>query len=521
RASGLYSVSRFCVFAVTIAPRFTCSVPSSSTRMELPTYLNHLKACLTTENGTRLADLLHIKGSNSQKLLDTARQYKPAILERECHDRIPISPFDDVALRHILVLVEVGRNDYSQAYTEQNALVQSFLRAFPNLTRWCLPVLYTIHNDLWLLAVEADEQLKSRGEKGGRLENAARNINKAFTACITDRGPLVTSRRWGTYYIINLLFKTYFRLKQQNLCKNVLRAVRASADLPGVEQFPKAHRVTYRYYLGVLNFLEEDYRKVGRKFKEDMKQMGKRDRGKRKLRMWRRAGEGRKWERKEKNGFKLFDESLRTYGISYGFIFTLKPQAEVELTLAFKECHKSAKKNKRHILNFLLPTLLVRGVLPSRALLDRHPRLRDLYAPLVAAMRAGNVLEFDRGLVRGERALIARGTYLTVENARVIVLRMLFRKVLGAITEPYPLDTFNCIRSFNIMDRATKLPIAVFQQALAFVGVEADLAEVECMLANMIYKGFIKGYISHEKMYLVLSAKDAFPSFVDVYATNV
>lgn len=52
------------------------------------------------------------------------------------------------------------------------------------------------------------------------------------------------------------------QLKQQNLCKNVLRAVRASADLPGVEQFPKAHRVTYRYYLGVLNFLEEDYKKV-------------------------------------------------------------------------------------------------------------------------------------------------------------------------------------------------------------------------------------------------------------------
>lgn len=34
-------------------------------------------------------------------------------------------------------------------------------------------------------------------------------------------------------------------------------------------------------------------------------------------------------------------------------------------------------------------------------------------------------------------------------------------------------------------------------------------------------QGFIKGYISHEKMYLVLSAKDAFPSFADVYATNV
>ena len=38
-----------------------------------------------------------------------------------------------------------------------------------------------------------------------------------------------------------------------------------------------------------------------------------------------------------------------------------------------------------------------------------------------------------------------------------------------------------------------------------------DLDEVECVLANMIYKKLIKGYISHEKRKVVFSQKDTFP----------
>jgi uncharacterized protein HemY len=50
-------------------------------------------------------------------------------------------------------------------------------------------------------------------------------------------------------------------LKQQNLCKNILRAVKA-ADMASIDQFPKSDRVTFRYYLGRLYFLEEDYVKA-------------------------------------------------------------------------------------------------------------------------------------------------------------------------------------------------------------------------------------------------------------------
>jgi COP9 signalosome complex subunit 12 len=52
-------------------------------------------------------------------------------------------------------------------------------------------------------------------------------------------------------------------LNSVSLSKNILRAIQASqADLPPMEAFPKSHIVTFKYYVGVTLFLEEDYAKV-------------------------------------------------------------------------------------------------------------------------------------------------------------------------------------------------------------------------------------------------------------------
>jgi hypothetical protein len=47
--------------------------------------------------------------------------------------------------------------------------------------------------------------------------------------------------------------------------------------------------------------------------------------------------------------------------------------------------------------------------------------------------------------------------------------------------------------------------------ALKYLGMPADLDEVECILANLIYRGYIRGYLSHAKRVLVLSKRDPFP----------
>ena len=53
------------------------------------------------------------------------------------------------------------------------------------------------------------------------------------------------------------------QLNSIGLSKNILRALLASkTDMPELEMFPKAHIVTFKYYVGVISFLEENYEQV-------------------------------------------------------------------------------------------------------------------------------------------------------------------------------------------------------------------------------------------------------------------
>ncbi|KAI9307299.1 hypothetical protein BJ944DRAFT_24838 [Cunninghamella echinulata] len=303
----------------------------------------------------------------------------------------------------------------------------------PGFTKWCLPVLYKINKNLRALAAKVDEEAlhKSEGQRK-KLEEAANVISKSFTYCITDRGPMNGSKKFGTYFMIGLLFRIYFQLKQQNLCKNVLRALKA-ADMPPIERFPKSDRVTFRYYLGRLYFLGEDYAK-----------------------------------------------------------------AETELHLAFCECNNRQQKNKELILQTLLPVRLIRGILPSEALLKSHPKTNQIYGDISRAIKLGNVKAFNEALTKSESTLIRQGTYFAVEKAQSIAMRQLFRKV------------------YQVLDKSTRISVPTFKTALEFVGLEVDMEETEWMLANMIYKGYIKGYLSHEKLTLVLSNVNPFPNLSSI-----
>lgn len=97
-------------------------------------------------------------------------------------------------------------------------------------------------------------------EANQNLEDCARQLNAIFSLCLMDRSPLEDSKKWGIYYIINLLFKTYFRLNQASLSRNILKNLHANEkDMPTLQQFPKSQQVTFKYYEGVLFFLEENY----------------------------------------------------------------------------------------------------------------------------------------------------------------------------------------------------------------------------------------------------------------------
>lgn len=43
-----------------------------------------------------------------------------------------------------------------------------------------------------------------------------------------------------------------------------------------------------------------------------------------------------------------------------------------------------------------------------------------------------------------------------------------------------------------------------------------DMDEIECILANLIFKGYVKGYMSHQKKILVVSKAQPFPPITEV-----
>ena len=80
-------------------------------------------------------------------------------------------------------------------------------------------------------------------------------------------------------------------------------------------------------------------------------------------------------------------------------------------------------------MTYLIPLRMFRGHLPSKELLQRFPVLEDLYSPFINAIRTGDIRSYDASLDRFERRLVDLNLWLTLEKARELCIRGLFRRV--------------------------------------------------------------------------------------------
>lgn len=145
------------------------------------------------------------------------------------------------------------------------------------------------------------------------------------------------------------------------------------------------------------------------------------------------------------------------------------------------------KPFQRLILTYLIPChLLTTHTLPTPDLLSPYPRLRALFTSLGRCIRSADLAGFDAALAAGENEFVKRRIYLTLERGRDIALRNLLRKVFLA-------GGFEAAKEEGAPPvRRTRIPVAEFGAAirLGSRGQEGRLEddEVECLLANMIYK---------------------------------
>ncbi|KAI1383887.1 PCI domain-containing protein [Hypoxylon trugodes] len=355
---------------------------------------------------------------------------------------------------------KASNSSWTKVYDAWKDLTLQVIRGYTHyeFENWTIPCLYVAGKYLRLFAIRADEERRNsnedntetvmqddfdpENEENKMLEDCTRHLNRIFQTCLNDRAPLEESRKWGIYYAINLLFKSYFKLNSTPLSKNILKAIQAGrGDMPTLDKFPKSQQVTFKYYEGVLSFLEENY-----------------------------------------------------------------VAAEQHLTMAWQMCHKDAIRNLELILTYLIPChLLTTHTLPSSQLLERFPRLQKLFLPIGEAIKKADLHAFDVALRAGEDEFIKRRIYLTLERGRDIALRNLLRKVFIAGGSEEGKDGAPPVRR-------TRIPVAEFTAAIKISrGEDIDSDEVECLLANMIYKNLMKGYIAHERGIVVLSKNGAFP----------
>ncbi|MBN3322666.1 PCID2 protein, partial [Atractosteus spatula] len=415
---------------------------SSMAHITINQYLQQVLEATDTRDGAFCAELLSFKHphvANPRLQLPSPEEKCQQVLE---------PPHDEMVAAHLRCTYAVANHDFVEAYKCQTVVVQYPLtQSFQahKEENWALPIMYAVGLDLRIFANNAEQQLakKGKGKVGDMLEKAAEQLMSCFRICASDnRAGIDDSKKWGMLFLINQLFKIYFKINKLHLCKPLIRAI-DSSNLK--DEYSIAQRVTYKYY-------------VGRK--------------------------------------AMFDSDFK--------------QAEEYLSFAFHHCHRSCQKNKRMILIYLLPVKMLLGHMPTHQLLRKYDLLQ--FADVTKAVSEGNLLLLNEALVKHETFFIRCGIFLILEKLKIITYRNLFKKVCGKPTKNVILELSDGGGKKYLLLKAHQLPLDVFLVALKFMQVEdVDIDEVQCILANLIYMGHIKGYISHQHQKLVVSKQNPFP----------
>ncbi|KNC87625.1 hypothetical protein SARC_00256 [Sphaeroforma arctica JP610] len=171
-------------------------------------------------------------------------------------------------------------------------------------------------------------------------------------------------------------------------------------------------------------------------------------------------------------------------------------EARIQFGYAFDFCSRQFPKNIQLILLYLIPLNLLKGITPTEGLLKLYKL--DQYKSIVHALKAGDVRAFNMALKDQESFLEKRGLFLLMERLKTVAYRNLLRKVwLIKLKECQLAGT-----PFN-----GRIRLEDFRVALQFVHYKCSLEEVECIVAVLVFKKFVKGYISHGHKLLVVSRK--------------
>lgn len=132
------------------------------------------------------------------------------------------------------------------------------------------------------------------------------------------------------------------------------------------------------------------------------------------------------------------------------------------------------------------------GVFPGQIVADRYG-LPELVA-LGEAAKRGDINTFEEIMLHNQGSFVKIGVFLVLEQVKIIAYRNLIKRI------------------YIVTGNNTRLSLGVIEGVMKTLVRDIDLDEIECILSNLIFQGKIKGYISHQKSFLVLSKTDPFPT---------
>ncbi|KAF9940288.1 hypothetical protein BGZ65_007544 [Modicella reniformis] len=133
----------------------------------------------------------------------------------------------------------------------------------PADAQWLTALLMNLSYSLIDWAILADQENPHAKEL--RISDAAaKHLSRAFNIVISDKVPneLEESKKMALYYLANLMFRVYFKLKSTRLMPTMI----ANISKAGVElsQYPMNQQVTHHYYLGRYHLYQLDLRRAER-----------------------------------------------------------------------------------------------------------------------------------------------------------------------------------------------------------------------------------------------------------------
>ncbi|NWV29038.1 PCID2 protein, partial [Origma solitaria] len=213
-------------------------------------YLQQVQEAIDSRDGVFCAELVSFKHphvANPRLQLPSPEEKCQQVLEQ---------PYDEMFAAHLRCTYAVANHDFIEAYKCQTVICTMilFCRA--------LPIMYSVALDLRIFANNADQQLVKKGKSkvGDMLEKAAELLMSCFRVCASDtRAGIEDSKKWGMLFLVNQLFKIYFKINKLHLCKPLIRAI-DSSNLK--DEYSMAQRVTYKYYVGRKAMFDSDFKQA-------------------------------------------------------------------------------------------------------------------------------------------------------------------------------------------------------------------------------------------------------------------